>query len=443
MKILLLTAWYFPHSVGGTEWYVRWLARDLTRLGVDVVIATPADDASPGSEHRIDGVPVVSYQVTPRPAPRDLYSSKLARADRESFELMMDHVKPDLVHVHSYTRGVGSGHLSACREKGIPVVVTVHLPDLLCARGTMMLYGREACDGKFDASRCTDCSLEPKGVPWVIRQVIRRNSIPFVPHKLPLVRTLFHRARLEQRIALTRAYLGHADRIVVVAEWLRDVLLSNGISDAKISVSRHGLGDVPKSTGARGQQQDEFVVGYLGRINPVKGIDLLINALRELSSEFRLVIAGAANSADEREHEARLRRLAGPDPRVSWPGALTSDEEKESFFRSIDVLAVPSNCLETGPLVVLEAFAHGRPVIGVRAGGIAETVAHGSSGLLVAGHGLEDWKAALEEAKARRPSPWTIPTPRSSGDVASEMHTIYEALLESSDGSIPGHRGAV
>ena len=54
-----------------------------------------------------------------------------------------------------------------------------------------------------------------------------------------------------------------------------------------------------------------------------------------------------------------------------------------AFLSRIDVLAVPSQWLETGPLVVLEAFAAGTPVIGSDLGGIRELVSDGRDGLLV------------------------------------------------------------
>jgi glycosyltransferase involved in cell wall biosynthesis len=94
-----------------------------------------------------------------------------------------------------------------------------------------------------------------------------------------------------------------------------------------------------------------------------------------------------------------------------------------------DLLAVPSQSLETGPLVLLEAFAAGIPVIGSNLGGIAELIQHGVNGLLVQHDSIEAWSKAIERccgperlvASLRR----GVRPPRDMDAVASEMMAIY------------------
>ncbi len=65
-RVLMLLGWYYPDSVGGTENYVRMLAKDLRSLGWDAVILAPAHDGSEGSyEH--EGISVCRYPVTLTP----------------------------------------------------------------------------------------------------------------------------------------------------------------------------------------------------------------------------------------------------------------------------------------------------------------------------------------------------------------------------------------
>ena len=97
-----------------------------------------------------------------------------------------------------------------------------------------------------------------------------------------------------------------------------------------------------------------------------------------------------------------------------------------------DVCVVPSLYLETGPLVVLEAFAVGLPVIGSRLGGIAELVTHDVDGLLFEPGDADGLAACLqrliEEAEFLDRLRAGIQTPRTMADVAREMAEVYQEL---------------
>jgi Glycosyltransferase len=100
-------------------------------------------------------------------------------------------------------------------------------------------------------------------------------------------------------------------------------------------------------------------------------------------------------------------------------------------------VVVPSQWMETGPLVVLEAFAAGVPVIGSNLGGIADKVQHGHNGLLVSPWDSEHaWSDALAQAGDRRvllqQLARCVSVPRSSRTVAAEMATLYRTLRANS-----------
>jgi glycosyltransferase involved in cell wall biosynthesis len=98
-----------------------------------------------------------------------------------------------------------------------------------------------------------------------------------------------------------------------------------------------------------------------------------------------------------------------------------------------DLVAVPSQWLETGPLVVLEAFAAGRPVIGSALGGIADKVRDGIDGLLVTPYdSAEAWATRLATCAAEPDlvSRLTagVRRPRELAAVASEMDAVYRRV---------------
>ncbi len=121
------------------------------------------------------------------------------------------------------------------------------------------------------------------------------------------------------------------------------------------------------------------VIGVAARLVPLKGLEYLIEALAILHRrgiECKLRIAGGG---PVRETLAALAQSMGLSDRVALLGELRNIED---FYRSIDVLALPS--LSEGlPLSVLEAMATGLPVVSTRVSGIPEAVLNGVSGTLV------------------------------------------------------------
>lgn len=123
-----------------------------------------------------------------------------------------------------------------------------------------------------------------------------------------------------------------------------------------------------------------FVVGYVGRLVPEKGVDLLLEALAGLKGAWRLAIVGAG---PERGRLEALARRVGAMERVSFEGALPS-LQMPLLYRKLDVLVLPSrsrpNWIEQFGRVLVEAMACGVPVVGSSCGEIPHVV--GDAGLI-------------------------------------------------------------
>ncbi len=136
-------------------------------------------------------------------------------------------------------------------------------------------------------------------------------------------------------------------------------------------------------------------------------------------------------------YAAQLERAAAKDPRIVLRPAVQADAVIDAM-RCCDLVAVPSRWLETGPLVVLEAFAAGTPVFGARLGGIAEFVTDDVDGTLVPPDDAAAWAAviaalvAAPERVARLRA--GIRPPRTMDDVAREMAELYRTLLAGAGG---------
>jgi glycosyltransferase involved in cell wall biosynthesis len=237
----------------------------------------------------------------------------------------------------------------------------------------------------------------------------------------------------------TRRWLRSADEVVVVAQWLEEVLVRNGLPPERVTVSRHGLSDdvrsMQEAAAAQRSSPDpdrSLRIGFVGRFTEVKGVHVLVDAVRRLpeSVDVAVHLYGVTQSDGDEQYLASLKERARDEPRVRFCGPMTDDNRVEAFA-GFDVLAVPSIWKETGPYTVLEAFAADIPVLGSNHSGIRERVADGESGRLVAAGDPDAWARALQELYDRHRSgdwSWTLPAPRTSKDVAREMNALYRRV---------------
>jgi glycosyltransferase involved in cell wall biosynthesis len=152
----------------------------------------------------------------------------------------------------------------------------------------------------------------------------------------------------------------------------RDVaIVPNGIS----------LAEVPDGPGVRDEADQEKRVLYVGRLSPVKGIQYLIRAMKQVHDaipEARLIIIG-----DGREREM-LKALAGElgiEHSVEFSGEVPHGQVL-SLMQQADVFVLPS-LSEGFPMVIVEALACGLPVVASRVGGLPEIITDGTNGFLV------------------------------------------------------------
>ena len=431
---------YFPDAVGGTEAYVAGLAEALRPHGVHSSIAAPGDvdDA-----YRHDDVPVFRFATESRPDINRAYGAPDAGAAQSSRALIA-RLRPGIVHLHAHTAAVSVRLVDAAHEAGAKVVLTYHTPTVSCPRGTMMWMGRVPCDGKLDRRRCTLCTLAQHGVPPTFRDVIARTpqAIGDVLGRAGLAGGAFTALRLSSLIgARHRRFEDLArkvDRIVAPCDWVCAVLRRNGVPEEKLVLCRQGLTGHPGPQ-ASPQPNPEFRdtasllrLGYFGRLDPTKGVDIVVEALRRVpNASVRLAIYGIRQRGCE-AYVARLERAAATEPRVALLSALPPDAVGGAM-RRCDLVVVPSRGLETGPLVVLEAFAAGTPVLGARLGGIAELVSDQVDGLLIPPEDPGAWASAIA-ALAAAPERLArlragIRPPRTMDDVARDMAELYRTLL--------------
>jgi len=441
MKVIHIPFGFEPDPVGGTEVYVAQLARDLQRLGVDAIIAAPGERCR---AYTIDGLRVFRFAITTKISDiAQLYGEGDALAAAEFANILAEE-KPDLVHIHAFTSAVSLKLIRVAKDRDLPVVFTYHTPTVSCQRGTLLLFGKTVCDGKLDVRRCAGCTLNGLGMHHSSAAVLGWLS-PVVGRWLKLcglqggVWTALRMSDLvRRRHNVFRQMALEVDHIVAVCKWVREVLLLNDVPADKVSISRHGISWTPSesnalSSSSTSEESEQVRLAFLGRFDPTKGVHVLIDALQLIPTlKVSLHVYGIVQNSANAAYREKMLALSHGDPRIVFQDPLRPGEIVPRL-RQYDFLAIPSQWIETGPLVALEAFAAGIPVIGWNIGGLGEIVRHGVDGYLIEPGPIERWADALrrltEDAKLRAQLKAGVRAPRSSLDVAREMLALYKSLL--------------
>lgn len=346
--LLAINNYYYPR--GGAEVLFLEHNRLFENIGWQVVpfamrharnLATPWADYFPdeiefGADYGLAGKLVR--------APRVIYS----RQARQRMRGLLDAVRPRIAHVHNIYHHLSPSVLPLLKDRGIPIVMTLHDLKLACPAYTMM------CGGK-PCERCRGGKLYNVAVNRCIKGSLALSS-------LVMVEAYVHRA--------LGLYANNVERFVVPSRFLLEKLVQWGWARERF-VHIPNFVDIDRFRPGT-QAGRRFV--YCGRLDELKGIETLVRAAALARQPVTLIGSGPL--------EKRLRALTaelGAD--IHFPGYLTKDA-LVAAIQDARAIVVPSECHENAPLALLEAYAAGRPVIGSRIAGIPELVREDETGML-------------------------------------------------------------
>jgi D-inositol-3-phosphate glycosyltransferase len=211
-----------------------------------------------------------------------------------------------------------------------------------------------------------------------------------------------------RRLLAERRIMDLADGLIAPNPWEKEQMILQNARPSNIRVIPCGVDlrlfrplPAPLAKRALGLSRRNFIL-YVGRIDAVKGIDVLIRAFHHLSRkplnggrELGLIIIGGEVEADPQSREMQtLRKMVikmGLQERVAFWGSQRQDLLRY-FYSAAHALILPSR-YESFGMVALEAMACGTPVIASRVGGLQYTVEDEESGLLFP---EGDWRALSE-----------------------------------------------
>lgn len=341
-------------TAGGMNVYIDELSRTMADRGIDVTVFTRDTGDSPEVTDVLPGYRVV--QITAGPA-APIAMEDMPRHVGEFTEgtlkwIDADGLRPDVIHSHYWLSGWAGAILK--ETLGVPLANSFHT------------LGRVK-----DLNRRGD---EPASSPirtLTEADVIARSDcvIASTPHELDDL--LEHYGALPERLCVSPPGVDHATFFP---------------------------GDRAEARRWLGLPSDVPMVLFVGRIQPLKGPDVAIEAIAALThtpAPHLLLVGGPSGPDADAEIERLHRRVdsAALSDRVHFV-PTQPHRSLPRFYRAADVLVVPSRS-ETFGLVAAEAQACGLPVVAAAVGGLPYVVENGRSGLLVDGHDPVHWAEAI------------------------------------------------
>jgi glycosyltransferase involved in cell wall biosynthesis len=394
MNILLSVPSYFPHSYGGGQTYVRQVANELRSRGHKVSILSSSRWENGNGNYSIefyehDGIPIYSVQVNPSVQHLvDAYSQRglyLIEAIRE----ILRKERPEIIHINGFKPAL----VQICGDFEIPFVITAHHPGFVCPMGTLLTKNQTICQKPAEPRICVPCCCQQKvSIPilgtmlgylpnWISRPIGetigKQIDAPY------LARGLAFPWFIGESIKAKRLVLERTPVIIAPSEAMKKCIVLNEVDEKKVVVLPHGIESIGKVP-LEPLNGRPVRFGYVGSINSPKGFDVLISAFQRIASkqDCELHVFGEPQYAWEKSYLDQVLNRYSVSSGIFIHGRM-SFEDRSKTYGNIDVVVVPSTCMEAFGLVTVEAFSAGRPVIVADSGALPELVRNGVDGFIV------------------------------------------------------------
>lgn len=259
----------------------------------------------------------------------------------------------------------------AANECSIPYNYTPYDFGLICARTVLIKSDGTKCGGVVSNKECQECIYNGRGVvgklnenlvkvPF-IRNILKRLIVHFPLlnlHERGVVVDPIHIRLKNDRERLNRL-LTNLDSLIVNSNFSKKLFSSKAAIKNVISIPWFHNLDILKSKKEKCSKL--ATIGFIGRISPEKGLDLLLESVMEVNKikdiHIKLIIAGDASSKYATQLRDKYKKLE-----IEWLGWVDTKNLTE-VYNQIDMLVVPSISYDNGPITIMEAIATKTPVI--------------------------------------------------------------------------------
>lgn len=255
--------------------------------------------------------------------------------------------RPDIVHFHNTHPMISPSGYTAARDAGIPVIQTLHNYRLVCPGALLQRNGKpcETCVGRSP-------------IPGVVHRCYQNSTAASAVVAGTLI---WNRMR--------KRYTDEVSRYIALTEFSASRFINGGIPESQISIKPNFLPHPP----APGEGEGGYAL-FVGRLSPEKGLHTLLSAWNDIPHIPLHIVGGGPL-------EAMVRAAADARPgQIYFHGPLPHDQVL-SLLRGASCLVTPSEWYEGFPMVILEAYACGTPVLASDIGSLSEVVIEGNTGL--------------------------------------------------------------
>ncbi len=368
MKILKIIHGFPPLYNAGSEVYSYSIVEQLSKSHEVLVFTREGNVFEPDFKIRREKRQNYDVVYVNMPRAKDGYNHHIIN---QHFANLIDEFKPDIAHI-GHLNHLSTGIVDVLIDKKIPIIYTLHDYWLMCPRGQFLqrnfdgqnLY--RVCYRQDNYKCATTCySMFFSGVKnsgYKLDDEIRHWT-EWIAKRQKVMREIVK--KVELFIAPSRYLMNR---------YIKDF----HIPKEKIIYLDYGF-PLHYLRPIQHKQNSVFTFGYIGRLIPAKGVNLLIEAFKKIRKPAKLKIWGI----DDGQTLKALKRLAqgSPNP-IVFCGQYVNHNLATDVFSKVDVIVVPSIWVENSPLVIHEAQACQIPVITADIGGMAEYVKHKVNGLL-------------------------------------------------------------
>lgn len=330
MRILFVNTLYAPFQVGGAEVSVRTMAEGLVATGNTVYVLTLGYTPS---VKRLNGVIVIAVKTmnlyhiehaAGKPMLAKLIWHLLDSCNpfyQRTIGRLLDRIKPEVVNTNNI-QGFSPYLWKTIKSRNIKLVHTMRDYYLMCHTTTMY-------------TKCGDC-----------QQLCKACKLTYT---------------------IKKKYFSLPDGFIGISRFILNQHAQYGIGkEIPQSVIANGMDTRNNPVPAVKKPLQQLVLGFIGKVNQQKGVDYLFAELAKLHTDrpFKLIIAGKADEA--------FQESLGAEYEGKFEFSFIGKTDAQAFYRSIDLVLVPSNWNEPFGRIPIEAVAAATPVCIANKAGLAE-----------------------------------------------------------------------
>lgn len=346
----------FHYIRGGAERYYFNVSDLLKEKGHKVVHFSMKDDKNEASEFSRYFIKNINISQPSfswggfKKAFKIIYSFE----SKKNITRLIKDTKPNIAHIHNVYHQISPSILPVLKKYNIPVVMSLHDYKLISPNYKFL---------------CEERICEHKGNYY---QEILHKSVKdsYAASALCVLEARIHR--------WLNIYNANIDLFLAPSEFIKNKFIEYGFNEDKIKVLPYALNirDYGNQNTNKLKASEKYIL-YFGRLSKEKGIGVLIEAMKNVRNRITLKIVGEGPLLETIQSRVKKESISN----IEFIGFQSGDALKK-IIRESALVVVPSIWYENSPLVIYEAMALGKVVVGSRIGGIAELIKENKTGLL-------------------------------------------------------------